>query len=74
MFKLPKSTNERPAVGGQEQNSKHEINAFLCSICGNNYYDLILYAHALSRRSGLRARCRTCKVSIALLNDEIKFI
>lgn len=74
MFKLPKSTNEGSAAQRQEQDSKHEVTSFPCSICGGRYYDLILYAQALSRRSSLRARCRTCQTSIALLDDVIDFI
>lgn len=74
MFKLPKSTNESFAAQRQEQNPTHEVNSFPCSICGGNYYDLILYAHALSRRNGLRARCRTCDASITLLDEELDFI
>lgn len=74
MFKIPKPTNEHPAVQRQEQHSKHEVNSFLCSICGSNHYDLILYAQALSRRSGLAARCRTCTASTALFDNESDFI
>ena len=74
MFKLPKVTNERPAVQRQKQHSKHEVQSFLCSICGSNHYTLILYAHARSGRSGLAVRCRTCTASIALFDDENDFI
>lgn len=73
MVKLPKSRNKRPALQRQEQHSKHEVNSFHCSICGSNHYDLILYAQALSRRSGLAARCRTCTASTRLFDDESDF-
>ena len=74
MLKLPKVTNERPAVQRQVQYAKHAVHSFLCSICGSNHYDLVLYAHALNGRSELAARCRTCTASIALFDDENDFI
>lgn len=74
MFTLPQSRNERPAVQRQEQHSKHEVYLFLCSICGSTHYDLILYAQARSRRSGLVARCKTCTASTALFDSESGFI
>ncbi len=74
MFKLPRSTKEHPAVQRQRQYAKHKVHSFLCSICGSNRYDLILYAHARSGRSGLTARCRICTARIALFDDENDFI
>lgn len=74
MIKLPKSKKERLAGREQGQNSKHEVNLFLCSVCGSDHCDLVLYAQALSRRSGLAMRCRTCNASTRLFDDALDFI
>ena len=68
LFKL---TTERVSQHQREHHSTHTSNPFLCSVCESDHYDLVLYAHALSRRSGLAVRCRTCHASTTLFEDAL---
>lgn len=71
---LPKLTTERVSQHEREHHSTHTSNPFLCSVCESDQYDLVLYAHALSRRSGLAVRCRTCHASTTLFEEALETV